>query len=86
LSAAYFALNQTVLQLYVDDSVRGRVFSIYMLTWGALPVGQLAVGTLADFTGTPAAVAIAALIAFILIIVIARISTTPASADPNLAI
>ena len=34
-------------------------------------------GTMADFTGTPAAVAIAALIAFILIIVIARISTTP---------
>jgi MFS family permease len=84
MSAAYFALNQTVLQLYVDDTVRGRVFSIYMLTWGMLPVGQLAVGTLADFTGTPAAVAIASVIAFALIIVIARMSTVPAMSDPEL--
>ena len=71
-SAAYLALNQTVLQLHVDDAVRGRVISVYMLTWGMLPVGQLLVGTLADFTGTPVAVAIACALSILCVIAIAR--------------
>lgn len=56
MSAAYLALNQTALQLNVEDEVRGRVLSVYLLTWGMLPLGQLFVGTLADFIGTPYAV------------------------------
>ncbi len=71
-SASYLALNQTVLQLHVDDAVRGRVISVYMLTWGMLPVGQLLVGTLADFTGTPVAVAIACALSILCVIAIAR--------------
>lgn len=71
-SAAYLALNQTVLQLHADDAVRGRVISVYMLTWGMLPVGQLLVGTLADITGTPAAVALSCAAALVCIIAIAR--------------
>jgi hypothetical protein len=57
-SAVFLAINQTALQLRVDDSVRGRVVSIYQLTWGMLPVGQLAVGTAADAIGTPVAMVI----------------------------
>jgi predicted MFS family arabinose efflux permease len=71
-SAAYLALNQTVLQLHVDDAVRGRVISVYMLTWGMLPVGQLLVGTLADFTGTPVAVAVASALSILCVFGIAR--------------
>jgi MFS family permease len=71
-SAAYLALNQTVLQLHVEDAVRGRVISVYMLTWGMLPVGQLLVGTLANFSGTPLAVAAACALAIVLIAAIAR--------------
>jgi MFS family permease len=71
-SAAYFALNQTALQLHVDDEVRGRVQAIYMLTWGLLPLGQLAVGGLADLAGTPAAVAIACAIGLGAIALISR--------------
>jgi MFS family permease len=57
LSAAFLALTQTSLQLRVDEAVRGRVLSIYLLTWGMLPLGQLAVGTVADRAGTRVAVA-----------------------------
>jgi MFS family permease len=56
-SAAFMALNQTALQLSVDDDVRGRVISIYLLTWGVLPFGQLLVGALANTLGTPLALA-----------------------------
>ena len=72
MSAAYLAINQTVLQLHVDDDVRGRVLSVYLLTWGMLPVGQLAVGALANFTGTPLAVVASCVLAVILIGAIAQ--------------
>jgi MFS family permease len=71
-SAAYLAINQTALQLHVDDDVRGRVLSIYLLTWGMLPIGQLAVGTLANLTSTPTAMVTSCLLALICIALITR--------------
>ena len=59
MNAAFLAINQTALQLRVADNVRGRVLSIYLLTWGMLPIGQLAVGTLANRIGAPAATVVA---------------------------
>lgn len=63
MSASFLALNQTALQMSVEDDVRGRVFSIYLLTWGMLPVGQLLVGTMASQVGSPLAMAISCLLA-----------------------
>lgn len=71
VSAAYMAINQTVLQLRVDDAVRGRVLSIYLLTWGMLPLGQLPLGAIADHTGAPIATAGACVVAMLLVGVIA---------------
>jgi MFS family permease len=70
LSAAFLAINQTSLQLLVDDHVRGRVMSIYLLTWGMLPLGQLAVGALADIVGTPLAMTISCLVSLGFVFVI----------------
>ncbi|MGH2532128.1 MAG: MFS transporter [Thermomicrobiales bacterium] len=72
MSAAYLAINQTALQMRVDDEVRGRVLSIYLMTWGMLPVGQLAVGALASQLGAPLAVACACALAVGCIGLIAR--------------
>lgn len=72
MSAAFLALNQTSLQLSVDDDVRGRVISIYMLTWGVLPFGQLLVGALASMLGTPLALVVSCAAALICIALIAR--------------
>jgi len=63
MSASFLALNQTALQMSVEDDVRGRVFSIYLLTWGMLPVGQLLVGAIASQVGPPMAMAISCLLA-----------------------
>ncbi|MDP8972051.1 MAG: MFS transporter [Actinomycetota bacterium] len=71
MSAAFLALNQTALQLTVDEDVRGRVLSIYLLTWGMLPIGQLAVGGLANVIGTPLALACACAVALVGISIIA---------------
>ena len=72
MSAAFLAINQTALQLSVDDDVRGRVLSIYLLTWGMLPVGQLAVGALGDVVGTPLATLGSCLLAIVCIAVITQ--------------
>jgi MFS family permease len=72
MSAAFMAINQTSLQLGVDDSVRGRVLSIYLLTWGMLPVGQLAVGALSDVIGTPLAMVVSCVAALVCIWLVAQ--------------
>ena len=72
MSAAYLAMNQTQLQLHVEDEVRGRVLSIYLLTWGMLPLGQLAVGALANLTSTPTAMGVSCTISLVCVGLIAR--------------
>jgi MFS family permease len=72
VSAAFLAINQTALQFRVDDAVRGRVLSIYLLTWGVLPLGQLAVGAIAGRIGAPFAVVSACAVSLICVAAIAR--------------
>ena len=69
-SAAFMALNQTTLQLSVDDARRGRVLSIYLLTWGMLPFGQLGIGAFAGAVGAPEALAVACCLALVAIALI----------------
>jgi MFS family permease len=70
MSATFFALNQTALQLSVEEEVRGRVLSVHMLTWGLLPFGQLLVGAVASRVGTSLAMASACLLTLIGIAVV----------------
>lgn len=72
MSAAFLAINQTAMQLAVDDDVRGRVMSVSMLTWGVLPIGQLAVGIVANTTGAPGALVTFCLIAIALMALIVQ--------------
>jgi predicted MFS family arabinose efflux permease len=54
--AIYMALNNTLLQTLVPDRFRGRVMSVYMLTWGLMPLGTLPVGLVAEHYGAPLAI------------------------------
>jgi MFS family permease len=71
MSAAFLAMNQTSLQMNVEDDIRGRVLSIYLLTWGMLPVGQLLVGAFAGQLGTPMAIVVSCILALASIALIA---------------
>jgi MFS family permease len=57
-SAVYMAQNNTIIQLMVADEYRGRVMSVYLMTFGLMPFGTLPMGALAEAIGAPAAVAI----------------------------
>ena len=60
-----FVVNMTniLLQSYVTDDLRGRVMSIFTLSFfGMMPVGALLAGALAEATTEPIAVALGALV------------------------
>lgn len=55
---AYYATTNTLLQVIVPPRLRGRIMSLYILTsWGAIPLGNLLAGFLAERFGAPAALA-----------------------------
>jgi len=58
VNTGYLATNNTLIQTNVDDQVRGRVMSIYVMTFGFNGVGVLLVGEVAEHLDAPVAVAI----------------------------
>jgi MFS family permease len=72
----YMATNNTMLQLFVSDELRGRVMSMYTLSFiGLAPLGSLEVGYLGERVSPQIAVAGAAAATLICgIILLARLS------------
>jgi MFS family permease len=64
-NALLMSLNQTILQQTVPDHLRGRVMSVYMLTWGLMPLGTLPIGWIAQHHGTPASIFIGGFLVYI---------------------
>src|SRR5436190_19422392 len=59
----YFSTSNAVLQSIVPDAMRGRVMGIWALIFGGMiPLGSLESGLMVDFLGTPATMAIGAVI------------------------
>jgi MFS family permease len=62
-----FTLINTLLQTHVDDHMRGRVLSLYTLTFfGLAPFGNLAIGSLAEVWGLSLVISLSAMIALVL--------------------
>jgi MFS family permease len=55
-SQFYMTHISTILQMSLPDQLRGRVMSIYGLTWELMPVGGIIAGTIAEYAGAPLAV------------------------------
>jgi len=60
------ATVNTLIQTDVPDELRGRVMSLYTLVLlGFIPVGNVIVGTMAHYIGTPHAVAVGAVVCLV---------------------
>ena len=70
----YMVMVQTTLQALVPDYLRGRVFSIYSLTWSLLPLGALQAGLLADWVNPEFAIALGGVVVASFALVIALVS------------
>ena len=53
-------MNRGMLQMQVNDEMRGRVMSIDMMTHGLMPLGTLPVSALAEYVGIEVALMFAA--------------------------
>lgn len=69
--AVYLATNNTLVQLATPDELRGRVMSVYMMTWGLMPLGSLPQGMLADWFGAPIVTGATGLLACLVVVVMA---------------
>ncbi len=69
--AMYLATNNTLVQVATPDELRGRVMSVYMTTWGLMPLGSLPQGVMADWFGAPVVAATTGLLGCLVVIVIA---------------
>jgi MFS family permease len=66
-----FTIINTLLQLRVADDMRGRVLSLYTLTFfGFAPFGNLATGNLAEYWGLGLTIGLSAVVALVLFLVI----------------
>ena len=60
----YETALSTILQTVVHDSMRGRVLSFQVFTWGLTGIGGFYVGAIAEVVGAPSAIMIGGGIAF----------------------
>lgn len=68
LGSAYVSSINAALQHRISDDIRGRVMSIYMLTWGFTPIGSIAIGAISSSLGISATVAGAAILGNVLLL------------------
>lgn len=68
--ATLLTLTSTLVQATVDEDMRGRVLSAYMLTWGMTSVGSLFFGSLGSLLGVPAALTVGGLMLLVAVAVI----------------
>ena len=74
VSTCFMSVNNTLIQMNITDEVRGRVMSVYMMTFGLMPLGTLPAGAIAQSMGAPFAITVAgaALTVLILLMVVVR--------------
>lgn len=48
---AYSSLNNTMLMMHTDPKYQGRVMSVYLMTFAAMPLGAAPISALADIAG-----------------------------------
>ncbi len=53
MTSGFMSLQMTLMQTYANDEMRGRVMSINMMSFGAMPLSVLPFGALAEKVGTP---------------------------------
>ncbi len=68
LGSVYVSSVNAALQHRISDDMRGRVMSIYMLTWGFTPIGSIAIGAIASTFGISATIAGAAILGNVLLL------------------
>jgi hypothetical protein len=54
--ATLYTLTNTLIMSNTPEELVGRIMSLYLITWGLMPLGVLPAGALAEAFGAPAVV------------------------------
>jgi MFS family permease len=84
-SSIYMTLNGTIVQELCSDEYRGRVSSVYMVTWGLMPFGALPAGALAEAYGAPLTVFLGGAICLVFALCILAVHPQLRRADAHAA-
>ncbi len=68
-SMVFMTVNNTMITSLIPDSVRGRVSSVLMMTFGLMPLGVVPAGVLAEIIGVEAVTAIGASLLILTVLV-----------------
>jgi len=74
MSAVFMSLNTTLLQTYSTAEMRGRIMSIAMMSFGAMPLSALPFGAIAERIGTPNALCLSGLMLLIFTVIFAIVN------------
>ena len=66
----FLSTTSATIQTIVPDAFWGRVASLYMLTWGTLPLGSLLAGSLAQRFSAPMATLVAGVVMLLALVVL----------------
>ena len=69
----FISANFTLIQTNVPTEILGRVFSIRYMAFGMMPVGQVAVGYLAEIMSAPLATLLVGLLSIIAVVIILKV-------------
>jgi len=70
-NTSYMSINNTLIQMNISDSVRGRVMSVYMMTFGLMSLSSLPAGAMAGSLGAALPVTIGGVVVVLFMLVMA---------------
>jgi MFS family permease len=76
ISSSYLALNSTLIMGRSDRRYHGRIMSVYMLTFSALPLGNMVMSLIADAVGVQATVGFGGLLLVLVVFVFGFFSSS----------
>ena len=82
-ASAFQTVNNATIQILVDDSVRGRMSSFMMMSFGLTPLGVLPMAIAADHFGAAAAILGACIALVVITVAFVVFSKTLRSIDSN---
>lgn len=84
-ASACQTVNNASIQLLVDDSVRGRMSSLMMLSFGLTPIGVFPMAIAADRFGADSAITGACVLLIVLVVAFYLLSATLRNLDNNVS-
>jgi MFS family permease len=86
ISSWNMSLNRGLLQLQVDDHMRGRILSVDMMSHGLMPLGVIPISIIAEYYSVATALVVSGICFVVLIFVLGAFSSSVRRVDENVQV